>query len=160
MALSNSIHFEAVWSYVVEHSPVSPQSIHGINHWKRVERNALYLARGTNIKDDVLRLFAIFHDSHRHNDDIDPGHGHRGAEFAKELRDQLFVIDDLGFGQLIEACSWHTDRIFHQDQTIAICWDADRLDLGRVGITPAPNFLNTTKAKEIAISKRFQQLEA
>ncbi|MBM3962492.1 MAG: hypothetical protein FJ306_11400, partial [Planctomycetes bacterium] len=31
---------------------------------------------------------------------------------------------------------------------IVACWDADRLDLGRVGITPAPHRLCTAPARE------------
>ena len=31
--------------------------------------------------------------------------------------------------------------------TIQTCWDADRLDLGRVGITPDPSWLCTEAAK-------------
>ena len=31
--------------------------------------------------------------------------------------------------------------------TIETCWDADRLDLGRVGITPHPSHLCTEAAK-------------
>ena len=34
--------------------------------------------------------------------------------------------------------------------TIDACFDADRLDLGRVGITPDPNRMATEKGKEMA----------
>jgi uncharacterized protein len=37
------------------------------------------------------------------------------------------------------------------DNTIQTCWDADRLDLGRVGIVPDPSRLCTAAAKEPAI---------
>jgi uncharacterized protein len=36
------------------------------------------------------------------------------------------------------------------DPTLAVCLDADRLDLGRVGITPDPLRLSTSTAKSIA----------
>jgi uncharacterized protein len=35
----------------------------------------------------------------------------------------------------------------HPDITIQTCWDSDRLDLGRVGITPHPRRLCTEAAK-------------
>jgi uncharacterized protein len=35
----------------------------------------------------------------------------------------------------------------HPDVTIRTCWDADRLDLGRVGITPHPEYLRTEVAR-------------
>jgi uncharacterized protein len=32
--------------------------------------------------------------------------------------------------------------------TIGVCWDADRLDLTRVGIMPDPEFFSTAAGKE------------
>jgi uncharacterized protein len=31
--------------------------------------------------------------------------------------------------------------------TVSTCWDADRLDLGRVGIEPHPDYLCTAEAR-------------
>jgi uncharacterized protein len=56
----------------------------------------------------------------------------------------------LRFDQLVEACTFHTERHHSSDATIATCWDADRLDLGRVGITPREKYLNTNLAKRMA----------
>ncbi len=42
----------------------------------------------------------------------------------------------------------HTDGLTEANVTIQVCWDADRLDLGRVGIIPAPNKLCTPAAKK------------
>ena len=36
----------------------------------------------------------------------------------------------------------------HADPTIGTCWDADRLDLWRVGITPHVRFLCTAAAHD------------
>jgi uncharacterized protein len=36
----------------------------------------------------------------------------------------------------------HSDGEVSTDKTIQTCWDADRLDLGRVGIFPSPKFLS------------------
>ena len=33
------------------------------------------------------------------------------------------------------------------DLTVQVCWDADRLDLGRIGMFPAPRFLCTEAAR-------------
>jgi hypothetical protein len=38
----------------------------------------------------------------------------------------------------------------HPDVTIQTCWDADRLDLGRVGIRPDPARMGTEAGKRIA----------
>lgn len=80
----------------------------------------------------------------------DPGHGRRGAEFASSLRGDMFEMPDGDFAILHYACTWHTDRDSTDDPTIATCWDADRLDLGRVGITPSPEFMNTEFGREAA----------
>ena len=48
-------------------------SVHGLQHWQRVERNGLYLAKKEGGDDLVVSLFALFHDSQRVNDYEDPG---------------------------------------------------------------------------------------
>ena len=54
---------------------------------------------------------------------------------------------------LQRACQGHTHERTHPDVTIQTCWDADRLDLGRVGITPHPSRLCTEVAKRPDILK-------
>jgi uncharacterized protein len=95
-------------------------------------------------------LFALFHDSRRLNDGWDPGHGARGAEFAASLRGTAFQLSDDEFALLHYACVWHTKGKSHGNVTIATCWDADRLDLDRVGITPNPKRMCTDFGRTIA----------
>ena len=144
--------FKLLWREIPLRVTLPPHSVHGPDHWRRVERNAMLLARANGADMTVVRLFALFHDSRRVNDAWDDGHGARGAAHAAELRGTLFDLSDDRFQLLHFACTWHTDRIEHDDPTIAACWDADRLDLGRVGIAPDPHLLNTTLAREIAAS--------
>jgi len=125
-------------------------SVHGPADWKRVEQNGLLLATKTGADINVVRLFALFHDSRRLNDGTDEGHGARGADYAAELRGKHYDLDDAAFALLHEACTWHTDRDFSNDATIGTCWDADRLDLGRVGMIPNPKFMSTDFGREIA----------
>jgi uncharacterized protein len=42
----------------------------------------------------------------------------------------------------------HSDRHVEGEPAIRACWDADRLDLGRVGIEPHPELLCTPLARE------------
>ena len=49
---------------------------------------------------------------------------------------------------LLHACRRHSDGLTEGDITVQTCWDADRLDLGRIGIRPDPNRLCTPAAKE------------
>jgi uncharacterized protein len=125
-------------------------SAHGPAHWRRVEQNGLLLSTKTGADVLVVKLFALFHDSRRQNETSDDGHGARGAAYATELRGELFELDDSAFALLTEACIGHTDRDHSDDPTIGTCWDADRLDLGRVGIIPNPDLMSTAFGKEIA----------
>ncbi len=121
--------------------------IHGLTHWGRVYDNGMRLSEETGANRKVVELFAFLHDSQRHHDGADIGHGHRGAEYAKMLRGEVFDLDDTEFDLLYVACRDHTDEVTHEDVTIQTCWDSDRLDLGRVGVTPDPEFLNTDAAR-------------
>ena len=143
-------HLLPLWNLVSRqfHSPV--YSVHGPDHWRRVERNGLLLATRTGADVTVVRLFALFHDSRRVHDGWDDGHGARGAEFAASLRGSEYMLDDNRFELLRYACVWHTDGKYHEDPTIGTCWDADRLDLGRVGIIPDATFMSTEFGREIA----------
>lgn len=104
---------------------------------------------GANV--NVVRLFAVFHDSRRRNEHNDPDHGKRGAEFAMRSCDSLFALADEEFNLLQRACVGHTHELTHPDVTIQTCWDSDRLDQGRVGITPHPSRLCTEAAKRSEI---------
>ena len=79
----------------------------------------------------------------------DHGHGLRGGDFARSLRGTLIGLDDARFELLHAACALHTDGRTSGDPTLLACWDADRLDLGRVGITPLPHRLCTDAAREM-----------
>jgi len=146
-----SIDFDALWKHVSSNFFGDPiHSPHGPAHWKRVERNGVLLASRTGADVTVVRLFALFHDSKRENDMTDPEHGLRGAQYARTLKGSLFDLDDRRFALLDYACTWHTDIDHSDDPTIGSCWDADRLDLGRVGMIPNRNLMSTDFGKLIA----------
>jgi uncharacterized protein len=130
------------------------KGIHGVPHWVRVRENGLLLARRTGARPDVVELFALFHDSRRLNDGHDPGHGERGAAFAKSMAGSLFDLDPRGLQLLMEACRGHSDGLTEGDITVLTCWDADRLDLGRIGIQPDPARLCTEAAREPGMLER------
>lgn len=124
---------------------------HGPRHWISVSRTGLKLAKATAGADpEVVHMFALFHDSRRENEDWDPDHGLRGAELAGSMRDShLLHLNDAQFELLRYACTHHTDGETTTDPTIGCCWDADRLDLGRVGIEPEAEYLSTVAAREM-----------
>ena len=134
-------------------------AIHGINHWKTVERNAHYLAEFNDADSEVLSYFAYFHDCMRENEYRDKGHGPRAASFAKKHRD-LIPLNDIQFKQLTDACKGHTYGERPECITINTCWDADRLDLLRVGIMPDAERLHNEEAKRIANEADFSALSS
>lgn len=123
--------------------------IHGIAHWGRVRANGLKLAALTGARRDVVEAFAFLHDCCREDDADDPDHGDRAAEFAERLVSKsVLKLDAKGMESLLMACRWHSLGGVLDDVTVCVCWDADRLDLGRVGIRPDPQRLCTEAAKE------------
>lgn len=122
---------------------------HGVVHWARVQENGLKVAEAIGADREVVKLFALFHDSRRVNEYYDEDHGLRGAELAHSLRGSLIHLDDQQFELLFEACRLHTDGHTTGEITLQACWDADRLDLGRVGITPVPERLCTDTARKL-----------
>ena len=139
-------------------SPFFNSPIHGVVHWQTVERNGHYLANFNEADKKVISYFAYFHDCMRENEHEDRKHGLRGAQFAERHRN-LIDLDDLQFKQLTDACKGHTYGKRPDCVTINTCWDADRLDIGRVGIVPHARFLHSTEAKRIADSNDFAVLQ-
>lgn len=134
--------------HVREQFALDWDGIHGFSHWSRVHENGLRLAESTGANLRVVELFAFLHDSRRLNDGHDPLHGPRAAEFARLLAGNAFQIDAADLDLLVTACHGHSDGLMHGDITVLTCWDADRLDLGRVGIQPRPAKLCTAAARE------------
>lgn len=128
---------------------LDPFGSHGVYHWARVYENGAKLADMCGGDVEVAQLFSLFHDSRRQNEYDDDEHGKRGAELAKILRGKVFDIDDKKFDLLLKACALHNLGLKEGETTILVCWDSDRLDLGRIGIKPLPQKLCTDAAREI-----------
>jgi len=138
-----------VFEEVKRQFKLNVNSLHGIPHWWRVKEIGFYLAQETSVDLFVIQLFALLHDSKRENDDYDSEHGERAAEYILELsKAGRLSLNKKQIQQLMYACRHHTNKkAKSNDLTIQICWDADRLDLYRVGEIPNPAFLYTEMAK-------------
>ena len=121
--------------------------IHGVSHWMRVHANGVRLAASTGADVDVITWFALLHDCCRFSNWSDPDHGPRAAMFARAHRQEI----DLGqpqFDLLLGAVTCHTVGCSSTaDVTIRTCLDADRLDIGRVGVAPLARLLFTDEAR-------------
>jgi len=125
--------------------------IHGEPHWARVHENGLRLAEQTGADLQLVELFAYLHDSERQDDGWDRLHGLRAAEFVKSLQGSFLFLSEEKLECLVYACAHHSDGLTKASITIQTCWDADRLDLGRIQIMPDAQYLCTPAAKDPAM---------
>jgi uncharacterized protein len=131
-------------------------SIHGPSHWQRVDAFGQNIAESSGADLIVVRLFALLHDSCRQDDGADLDHGPRAAEMLDRIVPTVFAIDLGRFGLLKEAIRLHTSGLTTNDPTIGTCWDADRLDIGRVGMTPNEKYMSTEAGKDMIASGATQ----
>lgn len=131
--------------------------LHGLDHWFRVWKNAQMLLEDASSADlEVIALFALFHDSMRQNEAADEGHGVRGYQLWRRvhhLQGLAHFLSDEQNEILFEACVEHSHGQRSMDPTIAICWDADRLDLHRKGVWPDPRFMSTQPGIELTMQR-------
>lgn len=128
---------------------------HGVEHWEQVERHGILLAKyHPEINLKVVRYFAYLHDSclqYDGNEDERILHGKRAAKLCEEIRSTFLAsLSEDEFLLLQTACELHTIKTAVGEITIDTCFDADRLDLPRVGIQPNPSRMASVKGKEFA----------
>lgn len=135
----------------------SMSKIHGALHWMRVARFGDLLTRyqsaryGFDVDATVVQWFAFIHDCRRKNDGFDFEHGHAAARYIDIIRKTyLHDLSDAQIGKLKRACELHTSEHRTGDVTIDTCFDSDRLDLTRVGMTPDPSRMATEAGAYIA----------
>lgn len=151
--------------FLRSHFQLDWQGIHGAPHWARVRHNGLLLAKTVedhypafSVNRKVIELFAFLHDAERQSDHSDPDHGLRAARLAHSLNGEFFQLDPRALQQLTTACESHSYGytsykeagldFVEDDLTVLVCWDADRLDLGRTGVKPDARYLCTQAAKQ------------
>lgn len=139
---------------VLEEYVLPVGGLHGVSHWARVLENGRELARHTGARIEVVELFAVLHDSKRMNEGRDERHGFRAAESLSLLRGAAFDLSDDSLALLFRACAYHTDGLTEEEITVQTCWDSDRLDLPRAGITPDPARLCTEAARDIDLLRQ------
>ena len=132
---------------------LKPHSIHGPSHWQRVEEHGQIIAEHSQADALIVTLFAMLHDCQRLSDGRDPDHGPRAAILIRANTLEFSFLSEMQLAALTHACEHHTHEIHHPDITIGACYDADRLDLPRVGIRVDPRFLNTDVARTLAQSR-------
>lgn len=131
---------------------------HGLDHWWRVWKTALILGAGDdNVDMEVVAMYALFHDSMRLNDGADRAHGMRGFRLWEQYKARDTHIEAIFSHRqeelLFEACAEHSEGLRSTTPTIAVCWDADRLDLHRKGVWPDPRFMSTQEGIALCMNR-------
>jgi uncharacterized protein len=123
--------------------------IHGVDHWRRVLDNGLKLADATPGADPlIVAAFAALHDAERRNDGKDPEHGARATTLARRLAAaHILSLDSGQLETLCNALERHDRGLVSANATIGVCWDADRLDLVRIGKAPSIQLLSSPAAR-------------
>jgi uncharacterized protein len=148
-----------------------PSVLHGPPHWARVRRFGTLLAARVALPPEAhacVELFAWLHDLAREDDAASRRHAVDGAaqidailpviadpltpDQVETLRAAIHHHSD----GMVAARAWEVgafDRIgWPRDlvvATVGCCWDADRLDLPRVGVAPAEQFMSTPVWRDV-----------
>jgi uncharacterized protein len=146
----SQVWLDRIRAHVMSVFSCGPNSIHGPSHWRRVESFGLDIAERSGADIVVVRLFALLHDACRRNDGDDLEHGPRAAAMLYRIVPSVFAIDPKRFELLEHAVRHHTSGLISDDPTIGACWDADRLDIGRVGIAPDARYMSTPAGRQMA----------
>jgi len=122
--------------------------IHGFPHLERVAilSGRLADALGEDVESAVVMGF--LHDSARRDDRGGPGHAHDSAVLARRLLGRFYP--DMDADRICDAIERHADGETTADPLTACLWDADRLELKRLGRTIDTDLLSTEAAKRLA----------
>lgn len=149
------IDIEKLRAFSASRWPEEMGTTHGVEHWDRVAKfGRMLYQKGADM--DVIMAFAYLHDSERMDNWQDINHGMRASKLIDTIR-QTYLRDmsDEQIAKLKLACELHTTRHRTGDLTVDICFDADRMDLLRVRITPVPDRMATQRGAELVDNPNY-----
>jgi uncharacterized protein len=148
-----------------------PSDIHGPAHWSRVRRFGALLAEGEALPDEArscVEIFAWVHDLAREDDYGGNAHAIAGAVYIDQVVPAVFgAVSPDQMTALRAAIRYHSDGMTAPEAleagllaggdwdpglvvaTVGCCWDADRLDLPRVGIVPDGRLMSTSAWRRV-----------
>lgn len=143
-----NLAYAALWAqeHATKLSLESPH--HGPDHWRDVARIGLHIVEANpEAHAPTVFLFAALHDTQREDEFEDPEHGRRAWKLAGQMWTEG-IIDKVTMGELhmpvlCAALIGHDNGGIHANDTIAACWDADRLTIARVGKVPSLEFMSS-----------------
>ena len=141
-------------------------STHGRQHWAQVHKLVLALSEQLQLKpwaQACVEVFAWTHELARKNDATEEQHSLESSEYFLRISSRIFPELDTRQRKLIAlAIAHHADgttaweHILDKGNPIAdledscladilgCCWDADRLDLLRMGVIPESKIMSTS----------------
>lgn len=148
-------------AYAKSQFTLDPKGYHGYAHWARVYKNGMALCDllpGADRK--VVTLFSFLHDCKRLDENADSEHGLRAAHLIRALNNAGHIrLNTPQASRLISAVSDHSHGFLTAPSiTVQACWDADRLDLPRVGIKVDPARLCTDAARVILAARNNRRI--
>ena len=141
---------DALIARCLEHAgPLRDSPVHGEQHWMRVALiGARLCVQEPEADRELVLMFALLHDSRRESEWTDPEHGPRAPALARELNRSILGLDDARLHRLTGILHDHNGGAPSAEPTRAVCFDADRLNLWRVGIEPDPALLSLACSRE------------
>ena len=149
--------FEGLRSFSKNRWLAEMGATHGVEHWDRVARfGQMLYQEGADMV--VILAFAYLHDSERKDNAMDIEHGKRASKLIDSIRQtELSTLNDVQIKKLKLACELHTIEHRTGDLTIDTCFDADRMDLLRVGIMPLPERMATKRGAELVADPYYEK---
>jgi uncharacterized protein len=155
-----NLDIEKLRNFSANRWPKELGATHGVKHWDRVAKfGEMLFQEGADM--EVIKAFAYLHDSQRRDNAEDLNHGQRASDFIDTIRNtELKALNDEQIAKLKTACRLHTIEHRTGDITVDICFDADRMDLLRVGIIPLPDRMATKKGAELVSAPDYSDFYA
>jgi uncharacterized protein len=154
-----NIDLDGLMQAATERFQLGPDSIHGPKHWQAVQRNGLVLAGALGADRDIVQVFALTHDACRNDEDHDPWHGHRAAEWVRDLNGVFFYLSPDRMKLLQHAIRRHAGGTVAQDETTDACWSADRWQLIRPGVGIVPKREYFTEASWAVVGPALKAIK-
>ena len=155
--IESEFDYTSLRRYSANRWPQGMGDTHGVEHWDRVARfGRMLYQEGADM--DVILAFAYLHDAERMNNAEDIEHGKRASLLIDRIREtELWALNNEQIAKLKRACELHTIEHCTGDLTIDTCFDADRMDLLRVGITPSPERMATKRGAELVADPYYEK---
>ena len=126
--------------------------LHGMSHLRRVASTAGRIASLISEDVEAAVVTGFLHDCARTDDGGGTSHAHDSACVAKNILPTCYPHLDVD--RLCAGIAGHADGVVTDDLLIGSVWDADRLDLVRLGIEVDLGLLSTSVARRVAIVRQ------